>query len=67
MSEHPASYYAATANDDTRHPQLTEDINVDVCVIGGGFTGISSALHLAERGYDVVLLEGEQFLTIHDV
>jgi gamma-glutamylputrescine oxidase len=60
MSEHPASYYAATANDDTRHPQLTEDLNVDVCVIGGGFTGISSALHLAERGYDVVLLEGER-------
>ncbi|MBT4932118.1 MAG: FAD-binding oxidoreductase [Rhodospirillaceae bacterium] len=60
MSEHTASYYAATANDDIRHPQLTEDINVDVCVIGGGFTGISSALHLAERGYDVVLLEGER-------
>ena len=60
MSVHTASYYAATANDDTRHPQLSEDLNVDVCVIGGGFTGISSALHLAERGYDVVLLEGER-------
>lgn len=60
MTEHPASYYAATANDHTRHPQLSGDIRADVCVIGGGFTGISAALHLAERGYDVVLLEGER-------
>ena len=60
MSEFPASYYAATANDDTRHPELEGEISADVCVIGGGFTGISAALHLAERGYDVVLLEGER-------
>jgi glycine/D-amino acid oxidase-like deaminating enzyme len=30
----------------------------DVCVVGGGYTGLSSALHLAEMGYDVVVLEG---------
>ncbi|MBL6933019.1 MAG: FAD-binding oxidoreductase [Rhodospirillales bacterium] len=60
MSDHTASYYAATANDDTRHPELEGEISADVCVIGGGFTGISSALHLAEKGYDVVLIEGER-------
>lgn len=60
MSQHVKSFYAATANDDTRHPELLGDIQADVCVIGAGFTGISSALHLAEKGYDVVLLEAER-------
>ncbi len=60
MSDHTASYYAATANDDTRHPVLEEAIVADVCVIGAGFTGLSAALHLAEKGYEVVLLEGER-------
>jgi gamma-glutamylputrescine oxidase len=39
-------------------PTLDESISCDVCVVGGGYTGLSSALHLAEMGYDVVLLEG---------
>ena len=60
MSVHAKSYYGATANDSTRHPELTEEISADVCVVGGGFTGIMAALHLAERGYDVVLVEGER-------
>lgn len=60
MSEHTKSYYAATANDRTRHPSLVGEVTADVCVIGGGFTGLSAALHLAEGGYDVVLLEGER-------
>ena len=60
MSEHTNSYYAATANDDVRHPVLEGDIQADVCVVGAGFTGLSSALHLAEKGYDVVLVEGER-------
>ena len=60
MSEHTPSYYAASANDDVRHPVLDEDISADVCVIGGGYTGISAALHLAEAGFDVILLEGER-------
>ncbi len=57
---HPPSYYAATANDATRHARLAGDVRADVCVIGGGFTGVSSALCLAERGYRVVLLEAER-------
>jgi gamma-glutamylputrescine oxidase len=39
------------------HPTLCGSIDADVCVIGGGFTGVSAALHLAERNLDVVLLE----------
>jgi gamma-glutamylputrescine oxidase len=60
MSVHTPSYYAATSNDETRHSKLEGDVSTDVCVIGGGFTGISAALHLAEAGFDVILLEGER-------
>lgn len=57
MQEHVASYYAATANPFTPCPALNGPVRCDVCIIGGGFTGLSSALHLVETGYDVVLLE----------
>lgn len=57
MTEHTTSYYAASANQYEPFPQLTESVTCDVCVVGGGYTGLSSALHLAEMGYDVVLLE----------
>jgi gamma-glutamylputrescine oxidase len=56
-SGHPDSYYVATANAMADRPQFAGSVYADVCVIGGGFTGVSTALHLAERGYDVVLLE----------
>lgn len=58
MTEHTTSYYAASANKYEPFPTLSESISCDVCVVGGGYTGLSSALHLAEMGYDVVLLEG---------
>lgn len=54
---HVASYYAATAVPQREHPPLTEAIAADVCVIGAGYTGLSAALHLAEQGFDVVVLE----------
>ncbi|ATF92011.1 NAD(P)/FAD-dependent oxidoreductase [Cedecea neteri] len=57
MTEHTTSYYAASANHYEPFPQLNESVTCDVCVVGGGYTGLSSALHLAEMGYDVVLLE----------
>lgn len=57
MQEHVASYYAATANPFAPCPALNGPVRCDVCIIGGGFTGLSSALHLVETGYDVVLLE----------
>jgi glycine/D-amino acid oxidase-like deaminating enzyme len=60
--DHPASYYVATANTDTQHsyPSLTESLEADVCVVGGGFSGVNTALELADRGYNVVLLEGRR-------
>ena len=51
------NYYQATRRVDLAAPVLDQDLNVDVAIIGGGITGISAALHLAERGYDVALLE----------
>ena len=58
--EHTGSYYAASANDDTTYESLREDLRTDVCVIGAGFTGVSTALHLAERGYDVCVIEANR-------
>ncbi|HEY1996954.1 FAD-binding oxidoreductase [Paraburkholderia sp.] len=57
---HAASYYAATVNDTTRHAPLENTLQVDVCVIGAGLTGISAALNLAERGYTVAVLEASR-------
>lgn len=52
------SYYAASARTFAGLPALQGEVRCDVCVIGGGITGLSSALELAERGFKVVLLEG---------
>ena len=60
LPAHADSYYAATAIGLEDHPVLQGEQSCDVCVVGGGFTGLSAALHLAERGYDVVLLEAER-------
>lgn len=57
QSLHPESYYLNSLAYDRRWPQLNGEHSCDVCIIGGGFTGVSAALNLAERGYDVVLLE----------
>ena len=57
---YPDSYYTATAVGLHDHPQLQGSHRADVCVIGGGFTGLSAALNLAEQGMDVVLLEAER-------
>ncbi|WP_237065083.1 NAD(P)/FAD-dependent oxidoreductase [Microbulbifer guangxiensis] len=57
---HTDSYYAASANPAPLHPSLEGAVEADVCVIGAGYTGLSSALHLAERGYKVVVLEAER-------
>ncbi|MCA1791180.1 MAG: FAD-binding oxidoreductase [Thioalkalivibrio sp.] len=56
-TEHAQSWYAASANSTPQRPALEGEIDCDVCVVGAGFTGISAALHLAEQGQSVVVLE----------
>ena len=57
---HADSWYAATAGEVPDHPALEGETRADVCVIGGGYAGLSTALHLAERGFDVVLVEANR-------
>ncbi len=59
-SDYPDSYYFNTINQSVELTKLSESLSCDVCIIGAGFTGLSSALHLSERGYDVVVLEAHR-------
>lgn len=54
------SYYEATVQRPAPRPPLAQRVQADVCVVGGGYAGIASALELAERGFDVVLLEAQR-------
>ena len=56
-SQHAPSYYAATANPQPIRQQLLGKTQADVCVVGAGYTGLSTALHLAEAGFNVVIVE----------
>jgi len=58
--EYPPSYYAATANAFESFPPAAGELSCDVCVIGGGYTGLSTALHAAERGLDTILIEANR-------
>lgn len=58
--EFPASWYAATADIPAARAQLVGDVDADICVIGGGYTGLNAALHLARSGYRVALLEAHR-------
>jgi gamma-glutamylputrescine oxidase len=60
QGRYPASYYAATATPAAEFAALRGAATAEVCVVGGGYTGLSAALHLAERGHDVVLLEAHR-------
>lgn len=53
----PPSYYAATSTYTDGFRRLEGNMRTEVCVIGGGFTGVAAALALAERGVDVALVE----------
>ena len=57
---HTGSYYAATVNHVTDFAPLNGAQEADVCVVGAGFTGVSTALHLAERGYKVHVVEANR-------
>jgi len=59
-ASHIDSYYARTASDDPPRAALSGDCEVDVCVVGGGLAGLSTALGLAERGQSVALVEARR-------
>jgi glycine/D-amino acid oxidase-like deaminating enzyme len=54
------SWYAATMVDAPRRPALYSDLDVDVCVIGGGLAGLTTAREVARKGWSVVLLEANR-------
>lgn len=54
---YPSSYYAASANPVPARPELQGEVETDVCVIGAGYTGLSTALFLLENGFKVTVLE----------
>jgi NADPH-dependent 2,4-dienoyl-CoA reductase/sulfur reductase-like enzyme len=54
------SLWAATAPAPAPTPPLDESTAADVCVIGAGYAGLSTALHLAERGVKTVVLEAHE-------
>ena len=57
---YPASWYAHSIPEQPARPTLNDVISCDVCVIGAGFTGLSSALHLAQKGYRVIVLDAHR-------
>lgn len=57
---YPNSYYAATASGKDDFAKLDGDLDVETCIIGGGYAGLSTALGLVERGHkDVALIDAE--------
>ena len=58
--EYPQSWYAATAPLAEPFAPLRGETRADVCVVGGGYTGLSAALHLAEAGRSVVLIDAQR-------
>ena len=57
---YPDSWYAATADIAGPRPALDGEVRVDICVVGAGYTGLSAALHLAQRGLSVAILEAQR-------
>lgn len=60
LGEYPASLYAETRDPAPPFPQLRGEHRADVAILGGGYTGLSAALHLARRGFSVALLEAHR-------
>jgi len=60
QTKHTSSYYAASANTAPERPPLKGDQQVDICIVGAGYSGLSTGLHLVEMGYKVAIIEGAQ-------
>lgn len=58
--QYPDSWYAATASLPDPLPALKGDLRADVAIIGAGFTGLSAAYYLAQKGMDVVVLDAHR-------
>lgn len=58
--QYPDSWYSATVKPLPAFAPLQGEVRVDVCIVGGGFTGLSAALHLTEAGYTVALVEAHR-------
>jgi gamma-glutamylputrescine oxidase len=58
--ERDASYYTASLDRETCFPQLQGEVSVDVAIVGGGFTGVATAVELSERGLKVALVEAKK-------
>ncbi|WP_374981642.1 FAD-binding oxidoreductase [Pseudomonas solani] len=54
---YPQSYYAASANPVPQRPELVGETETDICIIGAGYTGLSTALFLLENGFKVTIVE----------
>ncbi|RVD09858.1 MAG: FAD-binding oxidoreductase [Mesorhizobium sp.] len=57
---YPNSYYAASRNMLRTPVRLQGRVETDICVVGAGYSGMATAIHLAEKGYKVVVVEGAQ-------
>ena len=60
VTPHAPSYYAASRTPTPLRPTLQGTVQADVCIVGAGYTGLSSGIALAEAGYKVVVLEQAQ-------
>ncbi len=60
VSAHIDSYYAASANPSPSRLPLKGDIVTDILIVGAGYSGLSTGLHLVEKGYTVTIVEAAQ-------
>ena len=56
----PPSYYAASTDMPKMRPVLEDEVKADLCIVGAGFTGLSTALHAAKLGLSVVVVEAHR-------